>query len=437
MTDAQRAALMRLSDEFTAMSRHMARVAGQLSELERTLRTSTGPAAAMAPVFAPPTAPPMPPPPHYAYPPAVRCTRCRSLAPPIASSEDQAGERTGLDRQAARRRRRCGHPDRCRSPARAGRAGRHSATGDPGRGRGAAGRRPGRRGGDPERAPRWPGRRHRAGCHRRRRGLYRRHRLSPPSTIGPLRQLACSSLRSSAAPAWHWLGAGTHNSWACWFSVPLTFLAPIVADGVTLLLVGFMLVLSAAALPVQLGRDWTGMYAARTAAVSAPLLIALVAASFGTGRRPVADRRRLRCGRAVGGRRRGDTAARDGQSDRAGAADRDGSAARAVGGHRGQPSAQRTAGRDGVAHHARDRVERPAAAGRPRTVRNIWAALSAVAALITVTVAFDGYVGGPVLLAMAAVAAVAGRRDIVAAGRQPVSLRPGPRSCSGTRPRRH
>ena len=47
-------------------------------------------------------------------------------------------------------------------------------------------------------------------------------------------------------------------------------------------------------------------------------------------------------------------------------------------------------------------------------VRQIWSALSAISALIAVTVAFDGEVAGPVLLAMAVVVAVAGRRDDVA-----------------------
>ena len=48
--------------------------------------------------------------------------------------------------------------------------------------------------------------------------------------------------------------------------VPLIVLAPVVTDGITLLLVGFMLALSAASLPVQLGKDWIWMHAARTAA---------------------------------------------------------------------------------------------------------------------------------------------------------------------------
>ena len=55
--------------------------------------------------------------------------------------------------------------------------------------------------------------------------------------------------------------------------VPLIVLAPVVTDGITLLLVGFMLALSAASLPVQLGKDWIWMHAARTAACTFPLLV--------------------------------------------------------------------------------------------------------------------------------------------------------------------
>jgi hypothetical protein len=52
--------------------------------------------------------------------------------------------------------------------------------------------------------------------------------------------------------------------------------------------------------------------------------------------------------------------------------------------------------------------------GVPGAARNIFGATAAVAALIAVTVAFDGKIAGPVLLAMAVVVAVAGRRDLVA-----------------------
>jgi hypothetical protein len=59
--------------------------------------------------------------------------------------------------------------------------------------------------------------------------------------------------------------------------VPLIGLAPVVTDGITLLLVGFMLAISAASLPVQLGKDWIWLHAARIAAPAFPLLAALAA----------------------------------------------------------------------------------------------------------------------------------------------------------------
>jgi uncharacterized membrane protein len=49
--------------------------------------------------------------------------------------------------------------------------------------------------------------------------------------------------------------------------------------------------------------------------------------------------------------------------------------------------------------------------GVTASVRHIWSAASAVSALIAVTVAFDGEIAAPVLLALAVVVAVAGRRD--------------------------
>lgn len=191
--------------------------------------------------------------------------------------------------------------------------------------------------------------------------------------------------------------------------VPLLILAPIVTDGITLLLVGFMLALSAASLPVQIGRDWIWMYWARTAATTLPLLVALVAVYFGqhqdlwlTGG----------CGIA---------------------------AVLAVVGalillrasHRRVQMALATAA--GVlpvlcVRLATDPVIAAVMAavlsaallaivlggdelsGVDVSVRQIWTALSAVAAVIAVLVAFDGRLASPVLLAMAIVVAVAGRR---------------------------
>lgn len=194
--------------------------------------------------------------------------------------------------------------------------------------------------------------------------------------------------------------------------VPLIALAPVVTDGVTLLLIGFMLALSAAALPVQFGRDWTGLYAARIAAATLPLLIALAA---GESDGPDDLLLALACGLA---------------------------AALALAGGllvlrwTTKPSATAVLTACGVlpvlcVAAAVDRVIAALMAaalaaalaaivafgeripGVGLVVRQIWSVLAAVAALIAVLVAFDGPVAGPVLLAMATVVAVAGRNAAV------------------------
>ncbi|AGB23330.1 putative membrane protein (DUF2339) [Mycobacterium sp. JS623] len=192
---------------------------------------------------------------------------------------------------------------------------------------------------------------------------------------------------------------------------PLIVLAPVVTDGITLMLVGFMLALSAASLPVQLGKDWIWMHAARTAATSFPLLIALAGVYLDSGRD-------LWLAGACGI-----------------------TALLAVVG--ALILLPRTANRAAMAiltaagvvpvwcvSLAVDKVVAALLAaalaaalltivlidlpGVTGVVRPIWSALSAVSALIAVTVAFDGYIAGPVLLAVAVVAAIAGRRDVIA-----------------------
>jgi uncharacterized membrane protein len=193
--------------------------------------------------------------------------------------------------------------------------------------------------------------------------------------------------------------------------VPLIALAPVVTDGVTLLLVGFMLALSAASLPVQLGKDWIWLHGARIAAPTFPLLVALAAVYFD-------DRHDLWLAGACGI-----------------------SAVLAIAA--ALILLPRTRNRVAMAlltavgvvpvlcaSLAVDQVVAALMAaalaaallaivltglsGVTGVVRQIWSALSAVSALIAVTVAFDGHVAGPVLLAMAVVVAVAGRRDAVA-----------------------
>ncbi|WP_197377627.1 DUF2339 domain-containing protein [Mycolicibacterium baixiangningiae] len=195
--------------------------------------------------------------------------------------------------------------------------------------------------------------------------------------------------------------------------VPLIALAPVLTDGVTLLLVAFMLALSAATLPVQLGRNWTWLHAARTAAATLPLLVALAAAAI------------------------------DGDHDLLLAAACGIAALLALAGallvlpHTTRRAVLALLTAAGVApvlcvSLTADRVVAalmiaalavallaivlsaqwlPAVSG---VVGQIWSALSAVSALIAVTVAFDGEVAAPLLLAMAVVVAVAGRHDAVA-----------------------
>ncbi len=192
--------------------------------------------------------------------------------------------------------------------------------------------------------------------------------------------------------------------------VPLIVLAPIVTDGITMLLIAFMLTISAASLLVQLGKDWLWLHGARITAPTFPLLIALVAARIGDG-----NEAWLAGGCAI-------------------------AAVLAVAGalillpstgNRAAIALLTVAGTSPVL--CASVAVAPAIAalmagglaaallaivlvgdwlpGVSTIVRQVWSAASAVSALIAVTVAFDGEVAAPVLLAMAVVIAVAGRRD--------------------------
>lgn len=195
--------------------------------------------------------------------------------------------------------------------------------------------------------------------------------------------------------------------------VPLTVLAPVVVGDITLLLIGLMLALSAATLPVQLGRDWSWMYAARTAAGSGSVLLGLIGAGFGSSQHPwLAGAAAIAALLAIGSA----LILLPHSAHRTGLALLAAAGALPVFG----------------VSAAVDRV--PAALiiaavagavlavvllggswpGVTSAVRQVWSALSAVAALVAVTVAFDGEVAGPVLLALAVVVAVAGRHSVPA-----------------------
>lgn len=195
--------------------------------------------------------------------------------------------------------------------------------------------------------------------------------------------------------------------------VPLIVLAPVVVGGVTLLLVGFMLALAAASLPVQLGKDWIWLHCARIAVSTFPLLIALLALHF-------ADRRDLwlvgACAIAAGFAVVAALILLPRTSNRVLMALVTGAGVLPV------LCVAQVADRVVAALMAvvlaavllaivliGDRL-----AGVDSSVRQIWAALSAISATIAVLVAFDGHVAGPVLLAMAIVVAVAARREVTA-----------------------
>jgi uncharacterized membrane protein len=195
--------------------------------------------------------------------------------------------------------------------------------------------------------------------------------------------------------------------------VPLIVLAPIVAGGVTLLLVGFMLALAAASLPVQLGKDWIWLHCARIAASTFPLLIALLALSF-DGRRDLwlVGACAIAAGLAV-------VAALillPRTTNRVLMALVTGAGVLPV------LCVALVADRWVAALMAAVVAATFLAVvvigerlpGVNNAVRQIWAAVSAVSATVAVLVAFDGDVAGPILLAMAIVVAVAARREMIA-----------------------
>jgi uncharacterized membrane protein len=195
--------------------------------------------------------------------------------------------------------------------------------------------------------------------------------------------------------------------------VPLIVLGPVVTDGVTLLLVAFMLALAAASLPVQLGKDWIWLHCARIAASTFPLLIALMALHFD-------DRRDLwlvgACAIAAGLAVVSALVLLPRTANRVLMA--------LLTGVGVLPVLCVALVADPVVAALMAAVVAMAflaivligdrLTGVDGAVRPIWAALSAISATIAVLVAFDGHVAGPILLAMAIVVAVAARGQAIA-----------------------
>ncbi len=191
--------------------------------------------------------------------------------------------------------------------------------------------------------------------------------------------------------------------------VPLIGLAPIVTGDVDLLLIGFLLALSAAALPVQLGKDWTAMFAARIAAATLPLLVALVAVSGDDQRWLVGGASAVGAVLAVvSGLLVLPTSTRPGALALLTAA----GTLPVLAAGAGVDTAPATvlAATLSVVMLAIVLAHRALAP----VVVQVFSTLSAVAALIAVTTAVHGSVLAPVLLAMAVVVAVAGPHSAVA-----------------------
>lgn len=194
--------------------------------------------------------------------------------------------------------------------------------------------------------------------------------------------------------------------------IPLLGLGPVVADGLTVF-VGFMLALGIASVPVQLGRDWIGMHAARIAVSTLPLLVAQTVMSFDSGRSSVlavasSVAAALSIGSALVLLRHTRHRAAMALLSAAGTTPVLAASLIVDGAVAALLAAVLSAALLGIVL-AGDRLP-----GGATIVTTIWTALAAVSALVAVTVAFDGPVAAPVLLAMTVVVAVAGRRRPVA-----------------------
>ncbi|CAN5607973.1 DUF2339 domain-containing protein [soil metagenome] len=403
MSQPHQAAFARLSDEFTALSHQLSRVAVQLKELEQSL-----PAPSPAPVPTPALQPPPPPPPYY-YAPPPPPPAYRPMPPPVPRaprSEGWIGKVLAVAGVAVTL---VGVVLLLVLAAQAG------ILAPPIRvGAGAV-------------------------LAAALVGIAVRFNRRPGGRVGGI-ALAATGIAAAymdviaVTTIYHWvppvaglliasvIGGGGLMLARRWDSqhlgllvlIPLAVLAPIVSDGATVLLIGFMLALSAASLPVQLGKDWTLMYAARPVIVTLPLTVALLAASFGSAENPwlLGGACGVAALLAVVGAL---LVLPDATQPVAvavlvavGAAPAL-SAAVVV----DQVLAVLLAAAIAAAMVAIVLVA-PRLPGVTRPVAVIWSALSAVAALVAVTVAFDGYVEPPALLALALVVAVAGRHSTVA-----------------------
>ncbi|WP_158017619.1 DUF2339 domain-containing protein [Mycobacterium basiliense] len=190
--------------------------------------------------------------------------------------------------------------------------------------------------------------------------------------------------------------------------IPLIGLAPVITGGADLLLVCFMLALSAAALPVQLGKDWIWLHTARIAATTLPLLAALVVA----GKHEHSWLLGGACGIAAILAITGAVMVLPGTRNVTALALL--TATGTLPALTAAVAVDRAFSAVLAAALAAALLTIVAVGGPPRIVGQIWSSWAAISTLVAVTVACNGYVEGPVLLALAVIVALAGRHDDLA-----------------------
>ncbi|MBA4021888.1 MAG: DUF2339 domain-containing protein [Gordonia sp.] len=193
--------------------------------------------------------------------------------------------------------------------------------------------------------------------------------------------------------------------------IPVFILAPVLTEGPSLLLVGFMLAMAIGSFPVQLGKDWVFLHAARVTASTATLL-AWIFASAWTSESHVALATIAIVGNAVFGVAGSVVLVRKTALPHLTALL---GCATVVPVVFSPVTLDRWVAAATIAGVAAlllavvllDRT-------LPAVPRRIYSATAAVTAVIAAGVAFEGPVLAPVLLAMSIVIAVAGRSDLVA-----------------------
>ena len=193
--------------------------------------------------------------------------------------------------------------------------------------------------------------------------------------------------------------------------IPVFILAPVLTDGASLLLIGFMLAMSIAAFPIQLGKDWPLLHAVRVVASTSVLTLWICTIAWDGGSHLALTAVAIAVN-AVFGVASSAVLLRTAALPHLGAL----LGCVTVIPVLLSPIALSRPVSAGLIAGASLALLALAALDRslPAVSRHIYASTSAAAAVIAVVVAFEGAVVAPVLLAMSTVVAVGARRDPVA-----------------------